>query len=482
VNEIVPPVLGRILTGTNELERAYLVGGCVRDWLLRQPVKDFDIEVFGVELDQLAAVLGRWGRVDLVGRSFGVIKLTVGTGETYDFALPRRDSKVGAGHKGFQVECEPNLPPRDAAARRDFTVNSLMYDLRKRKLLDFFAGESDLSKGILRHTSPAFVEDPLRVLRGMQFAGRFGFTLAAATAQLCGSIVGSYSELAIERVREEWLKWASRSRQPSYGLRCLAESGWLRHFPEIQAMMGVEQDSEWHPEGDVWIHTGHCLDALAASPEWRDAAEPSRWALTFAVLLHDTGKAATTLRELRGGRDRVVSPGHENISARLAETFLARLGMMADVVQRVVPLVANHMVHAEDPTPRAVRRLAVRLHPATITELATVMIADASGRPPLPQRTPPGVDALLKRAAELDLESQRPTPILLGRHLLARGRSPGPALGVILKEAFEAQLDGQFQNLDEALDQRESPRSAGYSEDINNATELGVIPSPQGRG
>src|SRR3954469_15683542 len=181
-SELVPHELVRILQETPELEQAFIVGGCVRDWLLGCPIKDCDIEVFGLNYNQLSSALSRWGKIDLVGRSFGVVKLTLPNGPTFDFTIPRKDSKVAPGHKGFEISFDPSITPEEAAARRDFTINSLMFNPRTRQLLDFFGGESDLRNGILRHTSAAFIEDPLRVLRGMQFAARFNLKTDAKTS------------------------------------------------------------------------------------------------------------------------------------------------------------------------------------------------------------------------------------------------------------------------------------------------------------
>ena len=186
----VPPELERILRQTPELQKAWLVGGCVRDGLLGLPGKDFDVEVFGIGCEPLAGALSRWGKVDAVGQSFGVLKLTTGSGHNYDFTIPRRDSKIAPGHKGFAVELDPSITPAQAAARRDFTINSLMFDPRTGEMLDFFGGAADLQARILRHTSPAFVEDPLRVLRGMQLAARFDLQPAAETVELCRRMQG----------------------------------------------------------------------------------------------------------------------------------------------------------------------------------------------------------------------------------------------------------------------------------------------------
>ncbi|MEQ1831431.1 MAG: polynucleotide adenylyltransferase, partial [Candidatus Eisenbacteria bacterium] len=285
----IPPALAELLATVPELSQAYVVGGGVRDAVLGLVAKDLDLEVFGTDYDRLGRALARFGATDLVGRAFGVIRLTLASGEVVDLSLPRRDSKVGAGHRGFAVAPDPTLSPHEAASRRDFTVNALMYDPRRRVVTDHFGGLADLRAGVLRHVGPAFSEDPLRVLRGMQFAARFELQAAPETVALCRSIAGSYHELPLERVREEWFKWASLSRRPSLGLRFLHDTGWLAHFPELVSLVDVPQDAEWHPEGDVWVHTLHALDALVALPAWR-AAEPARRSVwTFAVLLHDTG-------------------------------------------------------------------------------------------------------------------------------------------------------------------------------------------------
>jgi tRNA nucleotidyltransferase (CCA-adding enzyme) len=294
----IPVELRRVLAETPELGRAYLAGGCVRDWLLGRAGHDYDVEVYGIGYERLVEALSRWGRVDRVGRSFGVVKLTVSGRTTYDFTVPRRDSKVGLGHKGFEVAFDPELTPAQAALRRDFTINSLLYDPRRGELLDFVGGQADLRGRILRHTSEAFLEDPLRVLRGMQFAARFGLGAAPETLALCRRIRGSHGELARERIWDEWLKWAVRAEVPSAGLRFLRDTGWLAHYPELEALVGTPQDPEWHPEGDVFVHTGHCCDALAGLAEWQGLDATSRAVYMFAVLAHDLGKPATTQSDL----------------------------------------------------------------------------------------------------------------------------------------------------------------------------------------
>ncbi|MEK7675981.1 MAG: polynucleotide adenylyltransferase [Verrucomicrobiota bacterium] len=447
MSNLIPEPLAQILAETAELKQSYLVGGCVRDSLMGIVPKDFDIEVFGVTYEQLAQGLSRWGRTDLVGRSFGVVKLATPDGFSFDFTIPRRDSKIAPGHKGFAVTFTPDITPSEAAARRDFTINSLMYDPRQEQVLDFFGGRSDLTRRILRHTSEAFAEDPLRVLRGMQFASRFHLRPAPETIELCRRMKPGYPELAPERVREEWFKWAAQSAVPSVGLQFLAATEWIDHFPELRALRGTPQDSEWHPEGDVFIHTCHCCDALARLPGWQKADEESRIVWMLAVLAHDFAKPQTTCATIKEGRWRIVSPGHEEAGGPLAESFLDRINAPQAVRERVVPLVSNHMAHLQTITDRSVRRLAKRLEPENIDGLCLVMTADSMGRPPHPPVVPESVLALQAKAAELQVQSSAPKPILMGRHLIELGLKPGREFGFILDRAFDAQLEGRFHDL-----------------------------------
>ncbi len=448
---VTPPAeLQKLLSATPELARAFLVGGCVRDALLGLAVKDFDLEVFGVSYERLAKALRRWGRVDYVGQSFGVAKLTTGSGLAYDFAIPRRDRKVALGHKGFAVEFDADITPQEAASRRDFTLNALMFDPRRGEVLDFFGGQADLRDRVLRHTSDAFAEDPLRVLRGMQFASRFNLRAAPETVALCRSIKASFGELAVERVGDEWFKWAAKSVVPSVGLRFLADTEWLEHFPELAALRGTPQDPEWHPEGDVFTHTEHCCDALVKLPQWQAADEASRIAWMLAVLTHDFGKPAVTHEALRDGRMRIVSPGHEQGGVEPALKFLERIHAPHAIRDRVPPLVANHLAHMQPVTDRGVRRLAKRLEPETIASLCVIVTADHNGRPPKPACVPEGVKALLAKAEELRVQDSAPKPILQGRHLIAAGMTPGKEFKAILDEAFEAQLEGQFGDVEGA--------------------------------
>jgi tRNA nucleotidyltransferase (CCA-adding enzyme) len=440
------------------------VGGCVRDWLLGVPNKDYDIEVYGLGWDELVAALAPWGQPDLVGRSFGVVKLTTTAGNTYDFTLPRRDSKVASGHRGFEVTIDPSIHPREAAARRDFTINALAFDPREDVIIDFFGGQDDLRNRILRHTSEAFGEDPLRVLRGMQFAGRFNLRAAPETTTLCRQMSNSFRELAPERVREEWFKWAEKSVVPSAGLRFLEEAGWLEHFPEIHALRGTPQDPVWHPEGDVFTHTCHCCDAMATLSDWQAAEAESKIVYMMAMLAHDFAKPQTTHEVLRDGVMRIVSPGHEEQGGPLAESFLARINAPRAIVDRVVPLVVHHLAHLQQHSDRSVRRLAKKLEPENIGGLVLVMTADHMGRPPKPAVAPPSVLELRAKADELMLRENAPRPILQGRNLIERGLKPGKHFSAILDAAFEAQMEGQFGDLPQALAWLDRRGGAGGSD------------------
>jgi len=443
----LPAHLRQVLEAVRRIGRPRFVGGGVRDWLLGLPCQDFDLEVAGVDFETLHRALAPYGATDVVGRSFGVIKLRHGQHE-YDFSLPRRESKTGAGHRGFAIAPDPALTDADAASRRDFTVNAIAYDPFSETIIDPHGGRADLQARILRHTSDAFTEDPLRVLRAMQFSARFDFALAPETAALCRRIADSYNELPVERVWAEWEKWAAKAIKPSRGLTVLEVTGWLRHFPEIAALRGCQQDPEWHPEGDVFTHTQCCLDALVALPQWNETATDDRKRLMLAVLAHDFGKPATTQYAERRGVMRWISPGHEAAGGPIAAAYLRRIGAPLEFDAPVAALVVNHLAHHHGQTAfsdTSVRRLARRLAPATIDELTAVMRADSNGRPPLTSpETHARIDELAARARILALESAAPKPLLLGRHLLALGHQAGPGFKAVLQTAFEAQLDGAF--------------------------------------
>lgn len=425
-----------------------VVGGSIRDSLLGLSPKDFDVEVYGLELEEIAKSLSKVGKTNLVGKAFAVVKLWT-HGKEYDFSIPRRESKAGSGHRGFSIQTDPQLSESDALKRRDFTINALLYDHKKHEVIDYYGGIEDLNRRLLRHVSPAFKEDPLRVLRAMQFAGRFELTLDDATADMCQEIGSEFWTLPKERVWTEWEKWASRSTSLAHGMRVLEKSGWIRYFPSINALRNLPQDPAWHPEGHVWIHTLCCLEALVRKTDWLELPEVDRIPLAFAVLCHDLGKARCTRWALKRGEKHWISPGHETESIWLTERFLDGMRAPHLVRDKAMTLVGNH--HFLNTVPKsghsdaALRRLAKRLSPANTHELVYVLLSDHLGRPPLVSKEQTArIEAFKVRIQELDLKQSAPRPILLGRHLIKSGMEPSPKFQPILNAAYDAQLEGEF--------------------------------------
>lgn len=450
----IPAELARVTAAVGNVGKPYLVGGCVRDWLLGLQPHDFDVEVFDTDYDRLRETLAAFGPTEVVGKSFGVVKVRL-EGNEYDFSLPRREKKTAPGHRGFEVEADASLSFAAAAARRDFTINAIGYDPAAHEVIDPHGGRRDLEAGILRHVGPAFVEDPLRVLRAFQLAARFNLEMAPETDALCRAIRGSCPELPTARIWHEWKKWAHLSTVPSRGIEILEATGWIDHFPALAALKNCPQDPEWHPEGDVLTHTCLGLDALVKIDSWKASTRQVKTVLTFAVLTHDFGKATTTRYVERRGRKRWTSPGHDRESGRLAEAFLDEIGAPKVIAQYVRPLVENHMYHiqaAGPPKPNTIRRLAARLAPASIEDLAILMTADTRGRVPGDDRSHPVVEALLEGARRIQVEKKPPRPLILGRHLIERGLAPGPDFKPILDELFQAQLEGAFTTEEEAME------------------------------
>ncbi len=425
--------------------RALIVGGAVRDMLLGDAsVKDVDIEVFGVPPDRLQALIGESFALDPCGVSFGILKLRH---FDIDIAIPRRETKRGTGHKGFLIDSDPYLSVRDAAIRRDFTINAMYYDPLAKCLEDPFGGAADLENRILRHVSDKFSEDPLRVLRGMQFVARFDLTPAPETIELCRGI--SREGLPEERLFGEWQKLLLKGVRIGKGLEFLRQTGWVRLFPELAALIGCKQDAKWHPEGDVWNHTCLCLDAFARH---RTGDDYEDLVVGLAVLCHDFGKPATT--RFQDGHLR--SLGHDEAGVEPTLSFLRRLTREERLLREVPPLVQCHMqpfslwrAKAGD---AAVRRLAAKV--GRIDRLLRVAQADDEGRPPEKAGGTSGGEDLrwLSECAErLRVAAEAPKPILMGRHLIAMGYAPSKRFREWLDAAYEAQLDGKFSDLDGAI-------------------------------
>lgn len=428
--------------------RAIAVGGYVRDRLLRHGSKDYDIEVFGLELDALQTILGRFGRVLTVGRAFGVLRLS---DLDIDFSLPRRDSKVGPGHRGFDVDVDPTLDFAAAARRRDLTVNSMGLDLLTQEILDPYGGREDLERKVLRAVDPrTFPEDPLRGLRVAQFSARLEMRPNDELLALCRQL--DLSEVSPERILEEFRKLLLQGVRPSLGLAFLRESGLLRFFPEIEALIDVPQDATWHPEGDVWIHNLMVVDE-AARLRRGDADDP---ALMFGALCHDLGKPATTV--VREGR--VRSPSHSKAGIAPTRSLLARMRAPNELVERTCALVEHHLAPAlfdkDGAKARAYRRLSRQLGSSGVSMelLARVARADHLGRTTeeaLAREFPAG-DRFLVRARELEVVEEPPRDAVLGRHLIARGMAPGPSFGPLLARCREVQDERGWRDPDRILD------------------------------
>jgi tRNA nucleotidyltransferase (CCA-adding enzyme) len=416
--------------------RAWLVGGAVRDLLRGEQSDELDFEVRGVGLEGLRAALGRHGEVMEVGRAFGVLRLRH---IDVDFALPRRDSKEGRGHRGIHAEIDPYLDPVIAAQRRDLTVNAMSLDPLTGELYDPLGGVDHLRAGVLKACDPAtFGEDPLRALRVMQLAARLEMEPDEELTATCAR--QDLSELSAERIFNEFRKLLLMAREPSRGLRFLENASLLRFFPELEAMIGVPQDPLWHPEGDVWVHTLMVVDAAAAL---RDGGEDDL-TLMFAALLHDLGKPATTVT---GDDGRIRSPQHDLIGERLATEFLSAMRSPNEITAKVRSLTREHLAPAvliqQNSSDRALRRLARRLwRTGTSMELlARLARADHLGRTTEEARRGEfeAGDEFLVRARALEIDHEVPPDVVQGRHLLALGMKPGREIGEILDKCRAVQ-------------------------------------------
>ena len=431
--------------------RALLVGGWVRDRLLGIGSKDYDLEVFGLTLERLEAVLSRFGEVIAIGRSFGVLHIK---GMDMDVAISRRDSKAGPGHRGFVVDLDPDLGFEEAARRRDLTINSIGYDPLSGEILDPHGGIDDLAAKRLRATDPAhFAEDSLRGLRVAQFLARFDMKADRELQVLCAGL--DLSDLPGERLQEEFRKLLLKADRPSAGFEFLRDTGLLQFFPELLAMVGVPQDPVWHPEGTVWEHTLMVLDEAA---RLRTGDEVEDWPLMLGALCHDLGKPVTTET---GDDGKIRSPGHEPAGVPVAERFLGELRVSGDVIAQVSGLVRHHLAPMtlvkDGATAKGFRRLARRLAAAGLDagQLHRLATADHFGRTTqeaMAREFPEGAE-FLHRMEELSIAEEAIPDAVLGRHLIARGLRPGRDFGTILEACREVQDETGWDDPDRILDQ-----------------------------
>ena len=425
--------------------RALVVGGWVRDRLMGRPCKDLDVEVYGLTGDRLKTLLTAFGSVNTVGESFTVYKV----GEV-DVALPRRESRIGRGHRGFEVTGDPDLSFEDAARRRDFTINAIAWDPLTGDYLDPFKGRDDIAAKRLRAVDlRTFGEDSLRVLRAVQFAARFEFQIDEPTRELCRQT--PLDDLPSERIWGEIEKLLLHAARPSIGLRVALDVAVIsRLFPEIQALVHCEQEPEWHPEGDVWIHTLLVVDQARTRIEDLDRAR--QIVVMLGALCHDLGKPPTTA--FIDGRIRSID--HEQAGVAPASAVLDRLNIHSidgyDVRKQILGIVAHHLkpgMFRQSPTPvsdGAFRRLAEKVD---LELLARVAKSDCLGR--TGHFDCSAMDWFLERARQLGVQHAPPEPIVKGRHLLELGLKPGPRVGILLREIYEKQLDGSIGSLEEGI-------------------------------
>lgn len=411
--------------------RALLVGGCVRDQLLGITPKDYDMEVFRIGEMELEELLHSLGHVSRVGRSFPVWKVwndATGQGAAIDVALPRLETKVGEHHTDFAVTFDPHMTFEAAASRRDFSLNAMGRDPLTNELLDPHGGADDLRAGLLRHTSSHFVEDPLRVLRGMQFCARFQLTAVPETIELCRTLTPAH--LSAERLWEEWTKLILKGVKPSMGLSFLRTTGWLKHFPELEFMTtgGCQDEALSYDEDDLWTHTLKCLDHFAECRQLKEPNEREDLIVGLAVLCH----------EMRRTLYHAVIENDDNDAV---ERFLGRMTIEAGLIEEIQALVSNvGVAHAIwfDYSDAALRRLSCKVN---LTRLSRVIGSD--GR---------GLEAkwLWESARRLGILTSKPSSLLMGRHLIDLGLKPGPAFKSILDAAYQKQLDGDITTVDDA--------------------------------
>jgi tRNA nucleotidyltransferase (CCA-adding enzyme) len=443
----------------------YLVGGWVRDTLLGLPCKDLDVEVHHLPESDLAAVLRRFGRPSQVGRAFGILLMRVDELQV-DFALPRTERKTGSGHKGFDVETDPELGFSAASARRDFTINAMGMRLPDFFLEDPHGGLTDLQARRLRHVGPAFGEDPLRALRAAQFIARFGLTLAPETRQICSE--QELSELAPERLDEEFHKLLLKAAHPSLGLQALRDTELLRFFPEL------------NPQGDEasWKQLLRTVDRAAALKEMAYPAlqDPRARHHLLHLALCSEMPIEPGIREL-GSSAATRSPFATGV-ATAALAFTRRLTLDVALLEAVgqalplVPLVGEAFAKpasippdldstsaVQRPDRPWVRRLSLACPPSFPLDLLVALLecredapdkSNSQASPVAPEASPVST-RLRDLATEASVLESRPQPWLQGRELIRLGMRPSPAMGELLREAFELQLDEQLADADAAL-------------------------------
>lgn len=410
---------------------AYFVGGYVRDRLLGIDNKDIDIEVHGISPAQLEAILHRLGEPTAFGESFGVFGLK---GCGIDIAMPRKETLRGQGHRDFDIFVDPFIGTRAAARRRDFTVNSMMQNVLTGEVIDHYGGQGDLTAGVLRHVcDESFPEDPLRVLRGAQFAARFGLTPAPETIALCRTM--DLHHLPAERIEGELKKALLKSERPSVFFTVLREMGQLDlWFPEVKALIGQAQHPTYHAEGDVWNHTMLVLDEAA---KLRDRVQQP-YAFMLSALCHDFGKAVSSEAAADGA---VHAYGHEFAGLPIVKQFLSRITKETKVIDYVMNMTKLHMRPNIAANHTSSVKSTNKLFDEALVprDLIALAVADDRGRISLKPKA--STEAfLLDRAAVYEEYMSR--PYVMGKDLIGAGLTPGKDFSDILAYAHKLRLAG----------------------------------------
>lgn len=406
---------------------AYLVGGCVRDLLLGRPPKDFDVATDA----QPAQILKLFPGSGCVGAHFGVV-LVRGQDAQVEVATFRSDRDYADGRRPSRVQFETS--PRQDALRRDFTINGLLMDPETGEVLDFVGGRDDLARGLVRAIGDPemrFREDHLRLLRAIRFAARLKFEIEPATFEAIRRHHALIRSVSAERVRDELVRILTEGGARR-GFELLDATGLLDVLlPEVAAMKGVAQPPEYHPEGDVWVHTLLLLDRL-------DQASPT---LALGALLHDVGKPPTFRVA-----ERIRFDGHVEAGVELADGILDRLRFSRHDTEQVEALIANHMRFKDVPRMKeSTLKRFLRL-PQFEEHLELHRLDCLASHGQLDN-----YELVRRKLEELPREQLKPKPLLTGHDLIADGYEPGPRFSEILRAVEDAQLEGRINDRDGAL-------------------------------
>jgi poly(A) polymerase len=435
--------------------QAYLAGGCVRDLLLGREPKDYDVATEATP----EQVMSIFPETYAVGAQFGVVlipapegdvasNVSAGSTKTHAVEVATFRSDLGYSDGRHPDEVRFSRDPREDVARRDFTINGMLLDplngQTPGEVLDFVGGRKDLDAGVIRAIGDPerrFGEDKLRMLRAVRFAARFTYTIEAATLSVIPRLADQIRVVSHERVRDELTRMLTEGRARQAFL-LLDETGLLPHIlPEITAMKGVEQPPEFHPEGDVFVHTLLLLENLP---------QPCPPTLAWGALLHDVGKPPT----FRVAPDRIRFDNHVEVGVKMAEEICQRLRFSNDDTTQILALVANHMRFGHVPRMKESTLKKFLRMPAFDEHLA-LHRADSLAS----HRDLSTYELVRQKREEIPPEKMRPSPLVTGDDLIAAGHLPGPKFREILTAVEDAQLEGRLLSRDEALAfvQREFP-------------------------